>query len=45
VYLRVPQGANVCDTDITTASLKHVQLGPLTVILFLVMAQCDLVDT
>jgi hypothetical protein len=46
VYLRVPQGANVmCNTDKTTASLKHErQLGPLTAILFLGVAPCDLVD-
>lgn len=45
-YLGVPQVANVmCNTDKTTASLMHVQqLGPLTVILFLVVAPCDLID-
>jgi hypothetical protein len=46
VYLKVPQGANVmCNTDKTTYSLKHVrQLSPLTVILFLGVTPCDLVD-
>ena len=46
MYLRVSQGANVmCNTDKTIASLKHVrQLGLLTVILFLGVAPCGLVD-